>query len=124
MPRKVLSVGQCGADQGNITRTLTKAFDVEVIGVDSAAEALTLARQGGFALVLVNRIFDADGDSGLDLIRQFRADSSLAALPVLLVSNYEDAQAEAIAAGAVPGFGKASLGQPAMLARVRAFLSD
>jgi len=39
-----------------------------------------------------------------------------------LVSNYTDAQAQAVQAGAEPGFGKSSLGQPQMLDRVRAFL--
>ena len=41
---------------------------------------------------------------------------------MMLVSNYEDAQNEAVAAGALPGFGKASLGQPHMLARLRPLL--
>ncbi len=40
----------------------------------------------------------------------------------MLVSNHEDAQAEAVAAGALPGFGKASLGQPGMIERVAAAL--
>ena len=29
--------------------------------------------------------------------------------PIMLVSNYPEAQSEAVAAGAVPGFGKATL---------------
>jgi hypothetical protein len=37
----------------------------------------------------------------------------------MLVSNHEDAQREAVQAGALPGFGKASLGQPAMIARLK-----
>jgi hypothetical protein len=41
----------------------------------------------------------------------------------MLISNYEDAQKEAQAAGAVAGFGKAALGQPAMLDRVRPYLA-
>ena len=43
-------------------------------------------------------------------------------VPVMLVSNYEDAQREAVAKGALPGFGKAALGQPHTLARLRAVL--
>ena len=39
-----------------------------------------------------------------------------------LVSNHADAQSEAVQAGAAPGFGKAELGRPAMLARVGAVL--
>ncbi len=72
--------------------------------------------------MLVNRVFDADGSSGLDFIKTLKADAALTATPVMLVSNYEDAQAQAVAVGAVPGFGKATLGQPAMLERVKAYL--
>jgi hypothetical protein len=52
-----------------------------------------------------------------------KEDDALAKVPVMLVSNYAAAQAEAVAAGAVPGFGKSSLGRPDMLERVRAVLS-
>ena len=86
------------------------------------ADALASLRQEAFALVLVNRVLDADGDSGVDLIRQIKTDETLRTTPVLLVSNYADAQKEAVAAGAEAGFGKAELGQPAMLERVRPFL--
>jgi len=43
---------------------------------------------------------------------------------VMLVSNYEDAQKEAVAAGALAGFGKASLGRPAMIESLRSVLGD
>ena len=33
-----------------------------------------------------------DGDSGVELIRRVKADESLRAVPLLLVSNYADAQ--------------------------------
>jgi two-component system chemotaxis response regulator CheY len=122
--KRVLSVGQCAADHGGLSRTLRTSFGADVVGIDSAAEALVALRQGGFALVLINRVFDADGSSGLDLIRQLQADEALRPVPVMLVSNYDDAQAEAVQAGALPGFGKAALGQPRMLQRVGAFLKD
>jgi DNA-binding NarL/FixJ family response regulator len=122
-PKRVLSVGQCWADHGSITRTLKKEFGAEVVGVDTGEAALEQIRQGGFALVLVNRVFDADGGPGMDLIRQVKSDPALQSQPVMLVSNYEDAQEEAERIGAKPGFGKASLGRPHMLERVRPFLT-
>ena len=94
------------------------------MSADTQEEALEKLRQEAFALVFVNRVFDADGSSGLDLIRRIKADEQLQAVPVMLVSNYEDAQTEAAEAGAAPGFGKAALGQRRMLDRVRAFLGD
>ena len=120
--KRVLSVGQCMADHGSISRTLRQAFGVEVASADSVEESLTKLRAEAFALVLVNRIFDADGSSGLDLIKAIKADAALKAVPVMLVSNYEDAQTQAVAVGAEAGFGKATLGRPAMLACVRPYL--
>jgi CheY-like chemotaxis protein len=120
--KRVLSAGQCFADHSSLTRVLRGSFGAEVVSADSAKEALERLRQEKFALVLVNRVFDADGSSGLELIRAVKADEQLRDVPVMLVSNYEDAQAQAVQAGALPGFGKAALGQPHMLARVEAYL--
>jgi CheY-like chemotaxis protein len=120
--RRVLSVGQCDPDHGNIRRALQSAFAAEVTGCASAGEALEHLRGGGFDLVLVNRIFDIDGDSGLDLIRRLKADPELQAVPVMLVSNFEDAQAQAVAAGAAPGFGKSALHAAPTLERLRPYL--
>jgi CheY-like chemotaxis protein len=115
-------VGQCGADHAAIARTIRQQFQAEVVAADSAEAALAQLRQGGFDLVFVNRVFDADGMSGMELIQQIQADEQLRYTRMMLVSNYEDAQREAVAAGALPGFGKAALGHPQMLARVRSFL--
>jgi two-component system chemotaxis response regulator CheY len=123
MPSKrVLSVGQCGADHGSISWTLQRAFGAEVVPAATAASARALLVRGGFDLVLVNRVFDADGDGGLAFVRDLKADPTLTALPVMLVSNYSDAQDEAVQAGALPGFGKAALGAPEMLGRVAPYL--
>jgi len=115
--KRVLSVGQCFADHSSLSRTLKKHFDADVVPADSAAAALGLLDQQAFDLVLVNRVFDGSGGSGVELIRQLTQRTP--PLPVMLVSNYEDAQREAATAGARPGFGKAALGQPQMLARVK-----
>jgi CheY-like chemotaxis protein len=121
--RRVLSVGQCTADHGRISSTLHATFAAEVVGADTAAEALDRLRQEAFSLVLVNRVFDADSDSGVAFIRQMKADPAAAGTPVMLVSNYADAQAEAAAAGAEPGFGKAALRAPETVARLKPHLA-
>ncbi len=123
-PRRVLSVGQCCADHSSITRVFRTSFGAEVVPADSPRQALEQLRQETFALVLVNRVFDADGSSGLDLIRAVKTDDELRLVPVMLVSNYDEAQAQAVQAGAAPGFGKAALGQPHMLARVAPYLAE
>lgn len=119
--KQILSIGQCFADHGAIERTFQKHFAAEVIGADTASEALDLLRQQSFHLILVNRVFDADGAGGIEFVRQLKANEQQT-VPVMLVSNYEDAQRQAVAAGAVPGFGKAALGHPAMIARVASCL--
>ena len=122
--KKVLSAGQCGFDHNAISRTIQKAFDVEVVAADSLDEAMKELRKGSFALVLVNRVFDEDGSSGLELIERIKGDGGSPSVPVMLVSNYEEAQSEAIRAGALPGFGKSALGHPAMMERLRTVLED
>jgi two-component system, chemotaxis family, chemotaxis protein CheY len=115
----ILSVGQCGPDQGMIARVLRKDHGAEVASVDSADEAIKSLRARSYQLVLVNRIFDADGASGLELIRAIKADPKLSGVPVMLVSNFADAQKEAEALGALPGFGKAQITSPATRERLQ-----
>jgi two-component system chemotaxis response regulator CheY len=124
MAKRVLSVGQCGADHWGLSRALRQAFGAEVVAAAGADEALDRLRDEAFDLVLVNRVFDADGASGVELIRRITGGAGLSPPPVMLVSNYDDAQREAVAAGAAPGFGKAGLGRPPMLERVGAVLRD
>jgi CheY-like chemotaxis protein len=121
--KHVLSVGQCYADHSAIAGTLQRHFQAEVVAAGTADEALTLLRQQSFDLVLVNRVLDGDGSLGLAIVEKVRTDKRLCELPIMLVSNYEDAQQQAVEKGALPGFGKASLGQPHMLARLKAVLT-
>jgi len=124
MPRpRVLSVGQCGYDSGQIGRGLATRYDVEVVSADTHNEAISQLRIGRFDLVMVNRVGDRDGAPGLDLIRALKLDPATATLPILLVSNFEDAQAEAVRAGAIPGFGKADLGSAKEKAAIGAILA-
>jgi len=122
--KRVLSLGQCAADQWSMSRVLQTSFDVEVIAADRFADAEEQLRQGGIDLMLVNRVLDRDWCSRLDFTRQMKADDVLRQVLVMLVSNYADAQRQAVALGALPGFGKAVLEDAATLARLRGFLSD
>jgi CheY-like chemotaxis protein len=109
-PKRILSVGQCGADHYSISTFLQSHFDgVEVEPMHTTKQAIAALKARPFNLVLVNRRFDWDGGPGLDLIRAMKADGELASVPVMLVSNHADAQKEAMAAGAIRGFGKANL---------------
>jgi two-component system chemotaxis response regulator CheY len=120
--KRVLSVGQCMADHGSIARTFRQHFQAEVVPADRGEEAVNLAAEEQFDLVLVNRVLDADGSSGMEVIRRLKENEALRQVPVMLVSNYDDAQQEAVRLGALPGFGKAALGQPQTISRLKAVL--
>ena len=116
---KIVSLGQCGVDHPAITRFCRDAVGASVVGTDTFAQTLAVE---GADLILVNRVLDATGESGLDFIRQFRADPSREGTPIVLVSNYADAQRDAQALGAMPGFGKSSLNRPESATALRAAL--
>jgi two-component system chemotaxis response regulator CheY len=107
--KTVLSLGQCAADQWVISRFLQTRFGADIVPADRFSDAEARLRQGGIDLLLVNRVLDRDGSSGLDFIRQIKADETLRLVPVMLVSNYADAQSQAVTLGALPGLGKAAL---------------
>jgi two-component system chemotaxis response regulator CheY len=124
MPAKrVLSLGQCGADHWSLERLFERHFDATVVGVDTLDDALTELGKGGVDLVLVNRMLDRGG-SGLDCIAELKRDPELRTVPVMLVSNLRDPQRQAVELGALPGFGKAALDDPQTLARLRGVLGD
>jgi two-component system chemotaxis response regulator CheY len=116
--KKVLSLGQCMADHTGIGWLLRSHFGADVTPAATFEDALAKLRQDDFALVLVNRVLDYDGRSGLDFISQLKGDEHLRELPVMLVSNYDDAQQEAVARGALLGFGKAQLRDPKTVSRL------
>jgi response regulator RpfG family c-di-GMP phosphodiesterase len=120
--KKVLSLGQCAADNWSISRLLSESLGAAVSEADSFEEALTLLRNDTFALVLVNRVLDVDGASGLDFITRLKSDDALRSIPVMLVSNIADAQRQAVTKGGLPGFGKAALHQSSTLEQLRSIL--
>ena len=75
------------------------------------------------ALILVNRKLDIDGGDGMEIIGRLLKDDKSREIPVMLVSNYPQYQAEAGALGARPGFGKSELGTPASLDKLRPYLA-
>jgi two-component system chemotaxis response regulator CheY len=109
-------------DHGTLVSFLGHRFHAEVIGAATLDAARSELHRGPFDLVLVNRIGDADGARGIEIIGALKADPALAAIPAMLVSNFPDAQQEAVTAGAAPGFGKAQLGEPHTIERLSAVL--
>ena len=110
-------------DESTFRRTLERHFGADLIAVDSAEEAILLLGKEEFDLVLVNRIFDRDGDEGIALIQRLKSDANLAAVPVMLISNYPNFQIQAERIGAAPGVGKSTLSSKESLERLATFLA-
>jgi len=114
---RILSVGQCGFDSASLERLFEQDYSAAVESVDTAAEALDRLQAEKFDLVLVNRRLDGDGSSGVALLEKLHAQKPDVRL--MLVSDKADAQAEAVAKGALPGFGKSALRSPETTQRLR-----
>ena len=119
MPKRVALIGHCGPDSSFLRLAVQKAGrDIQVVMADDSAELAKLI-EGGVDLLLFNRVLDFgfEEQEGVDVIRRLRA--AYPELKMMLVSNYPEAQAEAIAAGAVPGFGKRDIGSPKVTQLIR-----
>lgn len=106
--RRVLGVGNCGPDHGSLQRLLETKFGATLDGANTAEEARQAVAKHDYRLVVVNRVFDWDGASGLELIESLQG----AGVPTMLLSNYTEYQQQAESLGASPGFGKSQLSDP------------
>jgi CheY-like chemotaxis protein len=113
MAIKILDVGQCGFDGPRMEALWHRQLGAAVERCDSGPEAVQRVGDNKYDIVLVNRILAKDGSSGLEVIGDLLATGTKT--PVMLVSDRSDAQDEAVALGAVRGFGKADLGEQATL---------
>jgi two-component system, chemotaxis family, chemotaxis protein CheY len=124
MSKRVLDVGQCGPDHATIRSFLTRHFDCEIVQAHGPDDALAQLRSGRFDLVLVNRKLDNDYSDGIEIIRRVKADPAIANVTMMLITNYPEHQAAAVAEGAVTGFGKLEFELPETRAKVAAVLED
>ncbi|NMC21596.1 MAG: response regulator [Thermogutta sp.] len=124
MSKHVLSVGNCGFDNARLSQRLSAWFNVEITTAADHRTALAMVRERPFDLVLVNRVFDGSGESGLDLIAEMKQSPELAAIPVMLLSNYPEYQRQAVELGAVAGFGKQDLNGDAVKGLLSPYLAE
>ncbi|MEY4179027.1 MAG: hypothetical protein RLY70_2601 [Planctomycetota bacterium] len=112
MGKRVLDVGNCVPDHAAIRRMLESGFGAEVLQAHGLDDTLAALQAGSIDLVLVNRKLDQDYSDGLDIIKRVKRDPQLGAVPMMLVTNYPEHQAAAVAEGAEYGFGKLELSKP------------
>jgi len=122
-PRKVLSVGQCEPDSATLKRYLDQHFSVTIDRAKLPAEAIEKLKTGNHDLVLINRKLDEDYSDGVEILKAIKKDPKLVGIPVMIVSNHDDAQKEAVSLGAEYGFGKLEYQKPETLERLKPFLS-
>jgi len=103
---RIVLVGHCGIDRAMLGHTLRKLSGGIPVTNANDLRALEQAATSD-SLLLVNRVLEhgLGTSSGLDLIRDLAGREHPPQM--MLVSNYEDAQQQAVEAGALPGFGKA-----------------
>jgi len=121
MAKNILFVGHCGPDNSYLRMAAKRAIpDAEILMADDSRELTQVLATKDIDLILFNRElgYGFDPDEGVEVIRALRP--THADTKMMLVSNYPDAQQAAIAAGALPGFGKRELGTP----RVTELLRD
>ena len=124
MPKRIALIGHCGPDSSYLRMAVTRAVrGAEIVSADDSAELDQLLKDG-VDLLLFNRVLDYgfDQTEGAAVIRQLRAEYP--DLKMMLVSNYVEAQAEAVAAGALPGFGKREIGSPKVTELLRGAMED
>ena len=112
MSKTVAFIGHCGPDSSYLRLAVSKAIPgAKIVSVDDDA-SMKAAFDAGVDLALFNRVleFGFDQSEGVEVIRKLAR--FYPSTRMMMVSNYPETQAEAVAAGAVPGFGKRELGSP------------
>lgn len=124
MSKKVLLVGHCGPDSSHLKYAVKSADkEITILAADDQQE-LRKALDDGVDLILFNRElgYGFDERYGVDIIKYLRG--NYPGLKMMLVSNYSDAQSEAVAAGALPGFGKREMGSVRVQSLLKEALAD
>jgi hypothetical protein len=120
MSKKIALVGHCGPDSSYLRMTVMKAAgkDAQILMADDDSE-LKSALEQGVDLILFNRElgYGFADKMGVDAIKRLK--TAYPNIKSMLVSNYADAQAAAVANGAAPGFGKREIGSPRVLEVIR-----
>ena len=123
MTKYVLDIGNCSPDHTSISKMLRKHFSVEITQADQTVDALAKLRQKRFDLILVNRKLDCDYTDGLEVIKAIKSEPEFTPIPVMLITNHDNYQQEALAIGAEYGFGKLQLSEPSTHEKLEKFLA-
>ena len=117
MGQSILLVGHCGVDGPRLQRDISAGVPgSEVVRVNSSGDLAERLSEGRADLLLVNREPVGFEGDGMDIVREVLAKHP--ETRVMLVSDLEEAQEEAVAAGAMRGFGKRLMGTKELVEEV------
>lgn len=124
MSKTLLDCGNCGPDFHAIRQMVSSHFGASVVQSHGVEDTLELLRNQSVDLVTVNRKLDRDYSDGLDVAVAIKSDPELESIPVMLVTNYDEHQEAAMAAGCVRGFGKLAIKDPETRNLLKPFLQS
>lgn len=121
--KMVLDIGNCDIDHPRIREIIEANFSCIVDRAKTQDEAdRFLASDMQYKLILINRVGAFDGKEAFPYIKKIKGIKRYQSIPVMLISNYEEAQIQAEQLGAVKGFGKDILGSPKLLEILHIYL--
>jgi CheY-like chemotaxis protein len=122
--KQVVLVGHCGPDASFLRMAVSSVARGIAVHTADDEQELHAYLAKGVDLLLLNRElgWGFDQTEGVEIIRALRAQHPQ--LRMMLVSNYPEAHAAAVEAGALPGFGKRELGSPRVTQLLRDALAD
>jgi hypothetical protein len=118
--KRVIFVGHCGPDSTYLRMAVRKALGQADVLMAGCPAELDDAIKKGANLILFNRElgYGFQPDMGAEYIRILK--QKYPAVPMMLISNYPEAQSAALQAGAVAGFGKREIGSPRVSELIKA----
>lgn len=120
---RVLLIGHCGSDAAALKRVVRQADPSAEVEAVRDERSLDAALGSGVELLLVNRLLDYGFVEGTGVAMLKRVLTRYPDTRGMLISDLPDAQQLAVAAGALPGFGKSDLWSPRTVELLRAALS-
>jgi len=122
--KQFVLVGHCAMDRFQLKRTVKRALGNTATTAHVNDTAKLDKAINPDSVLLINRQLDGRFDTlnGIELIGQLNQHDNPPAM--LLISNFPDAQQQAVQAGALPGFGKSQLHEPATAVILKSAAAD
>jgi DNA-binding NarL/FixJ family response regulator len=112
-------IGHCGFDSMGLSNMVLKAVPgTQVVSIHGEGD-LAIEAEGGISLLLINRQVGGGfrQSSGVDLAAEVAR--RWPGVKSMVITNYDDVQEAAVAAGALRGFGKNDLGRANAMQQLR-----